>query len=212
MNLVKQCLTLALSVISIFIWQNSPLKDYTAALLGLFIVLYFLVSARKKGRGFLTLGEGATGIFILNSLIFLLIFSTGGLNSGLFFVLYFLAFGIAFVFEPLTVFVFVVGAIILFLPYLNGAELVSNLLKVGSLILISPLAYFFGSQYKRGDKIDEELNAIREREKEAADTISEDIEEVVKDEKENLKSDDLEKLNEVLEETEDLRQESRVDS
>jgi mevalonate kinase len=87
-------------------------------------------------------------------------------------------------------------------------DLLVNSLKLGSLLLISPLAFFFGLQYRQSDKQDEKVEALEERTKEAADTISEDIEEVVKDEKDSLKSEDMEKLNEILEETEDLRAES----
>ncbi len=203
-------LVIIASFLTVFIWQESPLKDYTVQLLGLFIVLYFIVSARKGGKGFLTLGgEGFMGVFILNSLIFLLIFSTGGLESALFFVLYFLGFGIAFVFDPKNVFIFIVGSLIIFYPQLQTGDLTGNLLKVGSLALISPLAYFFGREYRRSDQQDEKVNALKERTKEAADTISEDIEEVIGEEKENLKDKDIEKLNEVLEETEDLRSESK---
>lgn len=210
MKLFLQSLTIISSFIAIFIWQNSPLKDYTVQLLGLFIVLYFIVAGRKGGKGFLTLGgEGFMGVFILNTLIFLLIFSTGGLNSALFFVLYFLGFGIAFVFDPRNVFIFIIGGIIIFYPELLTGDVTSNLLKVGSLALISPLAYFFGREYRRSDVVDEKVNAMKERTKEAADTISEDIEEVIEEEKTNLKDKDMQKLNEVLEETEDLRSESK---
>ncbi len=209
MKLFTQSLIIVSSFITIFIWQNSPLKDFTVQLLGLFIVLYFIVSARKGGKGFLTLGgEGYAGIFLLNTLIFLLIFSTGGINSALFFVLYFLCFGIAFVFNPLTIFVFVLGTVLIFVPYIEP-DLATNLLKLGSLALISPLAYFFGREYKKGDLQDEKINAIKERSKEAADTISKDIEEIIEDEKQVLDKKDVEKLNEVLEETEDLRLEAK---
>ena len=71
-----------------------------------------------------------------------------------------------------------------------------------------PLAYFFGKEYRRNQKDEEEIEALEERSKDAADTISKDIEEVLKDEKSSLKEKDIEKLNEVLEETEDLRAES----
>ncbi|MBI3985050.1 MAG: hypothetical protein HY344_03900 [Candidatus Levybacteria bacterium] len=203
-------LVIIASFITVFIWQESPLKDYTVQLLGLFIVLYFIVSARKGGKGFLTLGgEGFMGVFILNTLIFLLIFSTGGLQSALFFVLYFLSFGIAFVFDPKNVFVFILGGILIFYPEIQMGDLTSNLLKIGSLALISPLAYFFGREYRRSDQQDEKVNALKDRTKEAADTISEDIEEVIEEEKGSLKEKDVEKLNEVLEETEDLRSESK---
>jgi len=88
-------------------------------------------------------------------------------------------------------------------------ELSQSLLKLGSLALISPLAYFFGREYKARDIASEKVNALKERTKEAADNISEDIDEVLGDEKANLRQKDVEKLNEVLEETEDLREESR---
>ncbi len=209
MKLFLQSLTIISSFIAIFIWQNSPLKDYTVQLLGLFIVLYFIVAGRKGGKGFLTLGgDGYLGVFILNTLIFLLIFSTGGINSALFFVLYFLAFGIAFVFDPKTIFIFVAGSIVIFAPEV-GFDLTTNLLKLGSLALISPLAYFFGREYRRSDIQDEKMNALEERTNEAADTISKDVEEIIEDEKQVLDKKDIEKLSEVLEETEDLRSESK---
>lgn len=154
-------------------------------------------------------GEGPWGIFILNTVILLLIFSTGALNSPVFFLLYFLGFGIAFVFEPAVTFVFVLGAILIFLPEVLKADLVMGFLKIGSLLLISPLAYFFGKEYRKTDKQEAEIEALEEREKDAADTIAEDIAEVVKNEKASLKSEDVDKLNEVLEETEDLRAESK---
>lgn len=179
-------------------------------MLGLLIALYLIVSARKGGSGFLSMGgEGPWGIFILNTVILLLIFSTGALNSELFFLLYFLGFGIAFVFEPITIFVFVLGTILIFTQNVFIGNLTDNLLKIGSLLLISPLAYFFGREYKSNDKQQEKIEGLKERTKDSADTISEDVEDVIKDEKANLKDEDLKKLNEVLEETEDLREESK---
>lgn len=208
MKLLLQSLTLLTSFVTVFIWQNSPLKDYTVELLGLFVALYLIISFRKKGKGFLTMGgDGSIGIFILNTLIFLMIFLTGGLNSALFFILYFLSFGIAFVFDPLAVFVFIVGCVLIFIPSAQTGDLMANILKIGSVALVSPLAFFFGMQYQKSDKDEEEKNAIKERTKEAADTISEDIDEIIEDEKTNLKEKDMEKLNEILEETEDLRSE-----
>jgi hypothetical protein len=205
-----QTAVLILSFVIVILWHNFPLADLTVPLLGFLIVIYLLLSLRKRGKGFLNMGgEGPWGIFILNTVIFLLIFSTGSLNSPLFFLLYFLGFGISFVFEPSITFVFVVGAILVFAPDALKIDAVSNLLKIGSLILISPLAFFFGREYRTNDKQEEEIEALEERSKDAADTISEDVEEIIKDEKANLKSEDIDKLNEVLEETEDLRQESK---
>ncbi len=210
MKLFLQALILILSFVLVFSWEQTPLSGYTIQALGALIVVYLLISARRKGRGFLTLGgDGPWGIFILNSIVLLLIFSTGSINSPLFFLLYFLGFGIAFVFEPPAIFIFILGAVLVFLPDALKGDTFGNFLKVGSVLLISPLAYFFGREYRKSDRDEANIEALEERTKEAADTISEDVEEVVKNEKQNLKQEDVEKLNEILEETEDLRLESK---
>lgn len=209
MSFLLHSFILVLSFLCIFLWQNTPLSGLTTPILGILIVAYFILSLRKKGKDLLTLGgENPFGIFVLNTVIFIVVFSTGSINSALFFLLYFLAFGVAFVFEPAITFIFVLGALLIFFPDVIKGDLTTNLLKLGSLVLISPLAYFFGKEYRRTDNDEAEIEALEERSKEAADTISQDIEEVLKDEKGNLKDQDLEKLNEVLEETEDLRAES----
>jgi hypothetical protein len=210
MKFLLQAAVLALSFVIVFFWRNFSLESLTVPLLGILIAFYLVLSFRKGGKGFLNMGgEGPWGIFILNTVILLLLFSTGSLNSPVFFLLYFLGFGIAFVFEPSVTFVFVLGAILIFLPEVLKADFLMGSLKVGSLLLISPLAYFFGKEYRKTDKQEAEIEALEEREKDAADTISEDIAEVVKNEKANLKPEDIDKLNEVLEESEDLREESK---
>ncbi|MCL5435291.1 MAG: hypothetical protein M1405_02795 [Patescibacteria group bacterium] len=210
MRFILQALVLILSFVLVFVWQNTPLSGYTVQILGVLVVVYLIISARRKGQGFLTMGgEGPWGIFILNTIILLLVFATGSISSSLFFLLYFLGFGIAFVFEPPAIFIFIVGAVLVFLPDALRGDAFGNFIKVGSLLLISPLVYFFGREYRKSDKEEADIEALEERTKEAADTISEDVEEVIKDEKANLKEQDVQKLNEILEETEDLREESK---
>lgn len=82
-----------------------------------------------------------------------------------------------------------------------------NLIKVGSFILLSPMAYLVGTQTKYGAKQNQNVEDLKERSKESADTISKDVETILKDQKESLPPQDVEKLNEVLEETETLREE-----
>lgn len=210
MKLLLQDLVLITSFILIFIWQLADLTEFTTPFLGGLIAIYLIISARKKGKGFLNMGgEGPYGIFILNTLIFLLIFSTGSIDSPIFFLLYFLAFGIAFIFEPAVIFVFVLGTLLVFLPEALTQNATDNLLKLGSVVLLSPLAFFFGKEYRRNLAQESEVEDLKERTREAADIISKDVEEIIKGEKGNLKEKDIAKLNEVLEETEDLREESK---
>lgn len=209
MKLILQSGVLIASFVLVYLWQLTSLSEFTVPLLGLLIAVFLIVSARKKGKGFLTLGGGPIGIFLLTTLILLLIFSTEGISSPLFFLLYFLGFGIAFVFEPITTFVFVIGVFLILFPDATKVDATNNLLKLGSIILISPLAYFFGKEYQKTDEQSEKITGLKERAGESADAISEDIEEVIASEKSNLKEKDLQKLNDVLEETEDLRQETK---
>ena len=209
MKLVIQSFILALSFLAIYIWQQTALTTYTIPALGFLIFIYLFLSARKKGRAFLELGNSPWAIFALNTVIFLLIFSTEGLRSPIFFLLYFLGFGIAFVFEPMAIFVFVVGTVLIFLPDALKSDVTTNFLKIGSLVLISPLAYFFGNEFRRNDDEEAQIEALEERSKEAADTIAQDVKSVIEEEKENLSTKTTDKLNEILEETEDLRQEAK---
>jgi hypothetical protein len=209
MKLVKQAGVLILSFLLVFIWTQTALSLYTVPVLGILIFAYLLLSLRKKGRAFLNLGgDSPWVVFILNTLILLLIFSTEGLNSPIFFLLYFLGFGVAFVFEPLVVFVFVIGVILTFLPDVLKNDITTNLLKMGSLVLISPLAFFFSSEYKKSESQQEEIVETKEREAEAGKTIAEDIEEIIEEDK-NLTSNETEKLNQILEEADDLREETK---
>src|ERR1035437_27173 len=158
MKILLQALVLIFSFVFVFVWKQTPLVNYTVALSGVLIILYILFSARNKGKGFVEMGgEGPWGIFFLNTVILLLISSTGGIDSVLFFLLYFLCFGIAFAFEPAVIFVFVFGAILVFIPEALKGDLLVNLLKLGSLLLISPLAFFFGNEYKKNDKENETI-------------------------------------------------------
>jgi hypothetical protein len=209
MKFISQSAILILSFLFIYIWEQTELVTYTVPFLGFLVFIYLLVFAKRKKQLFNLDSNSLWTVLVLNTVILLLIFITGGITSPIFFLLYFLVFGIAFAFEPLSVFVFLIGAIIIFLPAAFKDDVSGNLMRLGPLLLISPLAYFFGNEFRKSDKREEEMEKMAERTKEAANTISEDVEEVIKDEKEKLSPEATEKLDQILEETEDLRQESK---
>lgn len=209
MKLLRHGFVLLISFGVVFIWEQSGLDEYTIQAVAFLIVIYLVLSFfRRKKQGNNNFG-GVTDIFILNTAIFLIIYTTGNISSPLYFLLYFLGFGITFIFEPATVFLFTIGAVLIFLPeaLTNGA--IESYIKLGSLLLISPLAFFFGQEYRDRDRQEEAIEQLEERTKEAADTISKDVEIVIKKES-SLKPEAVEKLDEILEETEDLRQESKT--
>lgn len=206
MNFILQSLLMLSSFIFIFVFEQQGFGNLTPQLIGLMVFVFIILTAGKRKK--FALG-GPIGVFVLNTVIFLIIFATGGISSSFFFVLYFLVFGIAFVFEPALAFVFAAGALIVFLPNISQGNIFENVVKVGSLLLISPLAYFFGNMFKKEDKNQDEMVKLKERSNEAANTISKDVSDVLKEEKATLKNEDVEKLNEVLEETADLREEKK---
>lgn len=206
MQFVLQSSLLIASFVFLFVFREANLTSYSPHLIGILIFLFIVLSAGKKRS--INLG-GPAIVFVLNTVIFLVMFSTGGIESSFFFVLYFLIFAIAFVFDPSLAFIFAFGSLIVFLPEVFERSTFENFVRIGSLFIISPLAYFFGALLRRQDKIEDETLKTKERAKDAADTISKDVGEVLENEKQTLKSDDIKKLDEVLEEAEDLRAESR---
>ncbi|HEV2339971.1 MAG TPA: hypothetical protein VGT05_04415 [Patescibacteria group bacterium] len=209
MKFILQSLVLVSSFCLVFMWERTNLSNYSIQALSILIIAYILLTAIRHRKNPQANFGGMTDIFILNTAIFLLIFLTNDIISPLFFLLYFLGFGITFIFEPVTVFVYTLGAIAIFLPVVlkNGA--MDSYLKLGSLLLITPLAFFFGQTYKDRDKELTQMEALEERSKNAADTIAQEVKEIIVTEKKNLQGKNLEKLNEILEETEDLREETK---
>ncbi|MBI2032697.1 MAG: hypothetical protein HYT09_03575 [Candidatus Levybacteria bacterium] len=206
MKFITQSVILISSFLAVFILNQTEFGKYSIPLIGVLVFIYILLSSRrKKLPNFLN--ESPFTIFALNSVVLLLIAQTGSLHSPIFFLLYFILFGIAFVFEANLTFVFAIGAGIYFFPEAVKNDVFMNFVKLGSLLLLSPLAYFVGNQNRRSAKTDENVEALKERSKDSADTISKDVEALLKDQKENLSSQDVDKLNDVLEETESLREE-----
>lgn len=190
----------------VFIWQNSQLAQYSIPFIGFMVFLFLLISIKNKQN--LNLG-GPMNFFILNTILLLFIFSTGGINSNLFFLLYFLLFAASFIMDPRSVFIVPVSLVIIFWSQIFQGEVAANIIKIASIAILSPLAYFFGMQFKKNDKKEDEILKDKERTSATADEISSDVKEVIESGKSKLSPKEVEKLNEILEETKDLRSEKK---
>jgi len=152
MKFIKQSLILLLSFAFVFLWQQTILSQYTIHTFVVLVLIYLLLTARKKNFDLLNISGDYPSVFVLTTMILLLVFSTGGLTSMLFFLLYFLGFGITFVFEPSLVFIFIIGVVLVFLPSALNNDVVGNFLSLGSLLLIAPFAFIFGRHIKEDEK------------------------------------------------------------
>ena len=149
--------------------------------------------------------NGLADIFILNTVVLLLILITGALSSPLYFLIYFLAFGITFIFEPATVFVFTLGAIAIFLPEALKNDSFESFIKIGSIALVSPLGYFFGQGYKDREKIEKEKKNTSSTVEAIAETISEETQDVLQAENSSLSKKSKSNLKDILNESESLK-------
>jgi len=128
----------------IYSWTHNPVTSaYNLQLAAILAIIYFLSRFLKLKPNKLSLLT--TTIFL--SLILLMIFSTGSLNSPFFFLLDILLFALALFFEPLQA---LIASIILTLVFLLSSKLslsTSEIINLGSLILITPLAVIFGNKF-----------------------------------------------------------------
>lgn len=194
----------------VFVWEQTSLAGYTVQFLAILVLAYFIFGyIRKKHNPTSEPFGNASDIFILTSAILLIINLTGNLYSPLFFLLYFLGFGITFIFEPVSVFIFTIATVLIFLPQALKNNSLESYIRLGSVVLISPLAYFFGMEFNQRVKLDENLEMKNERVKEVADTIEKDVNEVLDKDKGLIDPIVTEKLNEILDETTELHEEAK---
>jgi hypothetical protein len=148
---------------------------------------------RKRGENLLT-GSNKE-IFTLTMCLLLAIFLTGGLASNLFFILFILLFGVVFIFEPVTVFVLLAGLLVVFLPSVSQGDLSSNLIRLGSVALVTPIAYFVGKEFQRRSAVNREI-------RDKTGQIIEDAE-VLRSKEAN--TDSFEELDDIEENAKELR-------
>lgn len=141
---------LILAVAGVFFWLNSPLEPFTLQLVAILVLLYFGSHwlKNKKPKWF-TRSTITLDISILTSMILLLVTETGTLASPFFFLVFFLLFGVAMLYEVEATLV-LTGSLILyflFLPTTNLSDY-AHLGQLVALVMITPLAIFTGHQYE----------------------------------------------------------------
>ncbi len=146
--ILSQSAVLVLAVLVSWGWTHSTLATYNLQLAAILIITYFVLHLAARSRRLFDLGS----TLILVSITFLLIFSTGGLTSPLFFLLDFLLFALVLLFEPAQTAILAAFVILLFLgeQFLTdtGSPFTTlTLTNLLSLALITPLALLFGRRY-----------------------------------------------------------------
>jgi len=132
------------------------------------LLLAFLIHQSESLTPFLPQIIALTSLIIILSLIFihrlflplvifilnLIVFSTGGISSFLFFLIYFLLFSLSFQNHPITNLIYSLIIIIFYSYSLNS---ISSLIQLLSLLLITPLTYFISQQQQLHQKTEANL-------------------------------------------------------
>lgn len=164
MRYITQLLTIAAAIGTIFAILNTGLASYMVIVLAGFLglgVAYLLLKKRLlKATEVFTGSKPEVYAFIV--IILLAIFLTDGFNSLLFFLIYFLPFGIAILFEPIMAFVLFIGLLTLFIQHYINQDLVPFWLQFSMLFAVTPISFFFGKEFHRREKMDEQLRKSAE--------------------------------------------------
>ena len=144
-GLVFHTLFLVLAVALTFLWsQNPKLTPYNLQAIGLLLLFYF---AGKFISGSKARLSAALDAVIFTILILFLVTSTGGVQSPVFFLLYFLLFAVSLLFEPTAAIVISLLLVLFFSFSLRFDFDNTALINLASLLLITPLANLFGRKF-----------------------------------------------------------------
>ncbi len=128
-----------------YLWtQNPSLSPFNLQATGLLILFYFVtkfVTGKAKGA------QNTLDAIIFTIITFLIVTTTGGVHSPVFFLLYFLLFALSLLFEPIQSIILSLLLIALF-----GYDLSNNfdnlaLINLTTLFLTTPIAMIFGKKY-----------------------------------------------------------------
>ena len=131
---------LSATVLLVWFWANNPvLTVYNLQLTAFLVIVYFLGRLLiKKNTGLIL------DTIIFTAVLLLVLSSTGGLGSPLFFLVYFLLFAVSLLFDPPITLTLTLA---LTLYFANSLSSIHTAIQLLSLLFISPLAIYFGKQY-----------------------------------------------------------------
>lgn len=211
-SLPSQLLVLFIPYLALVVIETTPLKEFHVPIIGFVTFCYLLYSffVRKANKG----SDSADGLptsVIIVFLVLSVISLTGGTGSLFFFLLYFVAFLLAFTAPPEAVFIYAALTVFYYL-FLEGkgADSFALSLRLISLALLSPLAYFFGKEYQEREAEKQAAAKLAEDTAAATANISDDVKEVLAENRATMSEESIERLNDILEETQEINAEVRT--
>jgi len=142
---MPETLLLVFTVIFVYFWTNNPvLANYNLPLTAVLAILYFILRQfffHKDDKSYSNL---LLDTVVLSAILLLVINITGGLTSPLFFLIYFYLFAFALLFDQSVT---ILISFLFCLFFSREIHSVNAILQILSVLLLCPLAIFFGKQY-----------------------------------------------------------------
>ena len=140
-QLVSIILFFIVSLVSFFFSVSNYLY-FTPQLIAVISVFILIIYFSKK----------TFSLHLVALLVNLIIFSTNGLNSPFFFLIYFILFIIAFQNPPTTTLSYSLFLVLILSQSLNS---LNSVISLSSLLLVTPLSWFIGKQFLEKNKDDQ---------------------------------------------------------
>ncbi len=180
---VQHSLILFLAIVVIFLWQeNANLNYYSLQLSALLLITLIITHHILKPKSFKLVESTVSTMAVL-----LIISSTGGLNSPLFFLNFLLLFELSLLLEPIIP-LFLSGILLVFYMMLTpNSQNFLVLLELLAFPLMTPLAIFTGQIYQNQAQLGLKVQNQKKEIKNLSDKI-ENLEEEIVEEELNISS------------------------
>lgn len=200
MEIAYKSISILLSVLFVFLLENSAFSNYSSYLLAILIIFTIIYTALKKRSPTANALFSGTPLelFASSSIVLLILNLTGNLFSPLFFFLYLFLILLVFLAGPISTLVFSLSICLYFLPETLNFPTTESVAKIISFLLLAPIAYFIGNEFERRKRLNEKIEAKTD--------------EIIQ-EAENMKQtsdhpDEEDALNDIIEEAESLKKDS----
>lgn len=143
---VLHSIILVLAIAFAFLFAKSPFAVYDLQLAAILFITLFLVKRFVR----------TTRVFeaiIFTLIVFIIVNTTGGLDSQFFFLTYFLLFALSLLLEPVESIITTLTAILFFLIYFPQDKPFDRMIPLLSLALLTPFAMFMGQEYIKSEKL-----------------------------------------------------------
>lgn len=199
-----ESVSILFAVISVYLIRNTFLSIYSSYLLALLVIFFTIyISIKKRSK---SASELFTGSFLeisgIVSITLLIVVLTGSLASPLFFFVFFILFFLAFMCTPFSVWVFLGSLLLFFIPEALNELTSDTFVKMGSLVLIAPIAFFVAKELERRQLLSKRIDTKTD------EIIKEAV--ILKETSETNDPSEIEAIDEIIEEAESLKKDSQA--